>query len=120
MGIPKFDFSVKQGNSGTIENPAGLVMTIQDDQGQPRDLSGAEVVFYGHWDNQTNMRLTSALGEISVSEAEGRVTVPFAVDAFRSVSTRKTVRYEVELRQGGEQRTVLQGLVKVIAGLNDD
>ncbi|MEM1151064.1 MAG: hypothetical protein AAGI03_10975 [Pseudomonadota bacterium] len=120
MGIPKFDFSVKQGNSGTIENPAGLVVTIQDDEGQPRDLSGAEVVFYGHWDNQTHMRLTSALGEINLSEPEGRVTVPFAVDAFRTVSTRKTVRYELELRQAGEQRTVLEGLVNVIEGLNDD
>ena len=120
MAIPRFNFSVKQGNTGTIENPAGLVMTIKDETGATRDLNGAELIFFAQWDNTVQLRFTSAASEVVVDEVEGKVTVPFAADVFRGVSTRKNVRYELELRQGTEQRTVLEGSITVIAGINDD
>lgn len=120
MAIPKFDFSVKQGNSGTIENPAGLVMTIRDDSGQPRDLTGSEIVFFANWDRQNQMRLSSAAGSVEVVATEGRVTVPFDKSTFRNVSPRKAVHYELELRSGEEQRTVLEGRIHVVESFNDD
>ncbi|MCH2077673.1 MAG: hypothetical protein MK180_12490 [Rhodobacteraceae bacterium] len=120
MAIPKFNFSVKQGNTGTVENPAGLVMTIKDETGTTRDLTGAEIIFFAQWDNAIQLRYSSGAGEVIVDPLEGKVTVPFASTVFRDVSSRKNVRYELELRQNGEQRTVLEGSIAVVAGFNDD
>ncbi|MEM1235407.1 MAG: hypothetical protein AAGI10_00460 [Pseudomonadota bacterium] len=95
-------------------------MTIKDDAGEPRDLTGAELVFFAHWDRQVQMRLSSASAEIDVAWMEGRVTVPFDRSAFRDVSPRQTVSYELEMRNGAEQRTVLEGRIHVLGGFNDD
>ena len=120
MGIPTYDFSVKQGNSGTLDNPAGLVVVLRTNDGQPRDLTGTELVFCAHWERQPRIRMTSGDGAITLEESAGRITVPFPVATFRDVSSRKMVRYELELRQGGEQRTILKGRITVEEGFNDD
>ncbi|MEL6689089.1 MAG: hypothetical protein AAFP28_02115 [Pseudomonadota bacterium] len=95
-------------------------MTIKDEAGANRDLTGAELIFFAQWDNAIQLRYSSAAAEVLVEPLEGKVTVPFGSGVFRNVSSRKNVRYELELRQNGEQRTVLEGSIAVIAGFNDD
>ncbi|MEM6728454.1 MAG: hypothetical protein AAF618_08135 [Pseudomonadota bacterium] len=120
MGIPVFDFSVKQGNSGTLENPAGLVARLVQADQQPKDLTGAEIVFFASWNGENQLRLTSTANEVLVDATAGRVTVPFDVTIFRMVSSRASVRYELELREGSMQRTVLEGRIKIVGGISDD
>ncbi|MEM8591597.1 MAG: hypothetical protein AAGF13_03635 [Pseudomonadota bacterium] len=120
MAIPTYDFTVKQGNSGTLDHPTGLVVSLVTDEGAPRDLSAAEVVFFAQWNGATQLRLSSDAGDVLLDAPEGKVTVPFSVSSFESASSRKNIRYELEVREGEAQRTVLEGKISVLEGINDD
>ena len=115
MSIQTYDFEVKQGNTGTVQNPDGLVVRLGE-----RDLNGAEIVFFAHWSGQTRLRRSSADGALIVDPALGRITVPFGVQDFRAVRPGVTVHYEIEVRKDGQQRCVLEGNITVMEGVNDD
>ncbi|MEO1138936.1 MAG: hypothetical protein AAFW87_05715 [Pseudomonadota bacterium] len=120
MAIPLYDFSVKQGNSGTVQNPAGLVVHLKEQDGSPRDLSNGEILFFAYWQGETRVRMSSAASEIAIDTVLGSITVAFDVQTFRAARAGATVFYEVEHRQGDEQRTVLQGKIEIQSGINDD
>lgn len=120
MTIPLYDFSIKHGNTGTVQNPAGLVVQLQEQDGSPRDLSSGEIVFFAYWRGETRVRLSSGAGTVLIDVPAGAITVPFDVTTFDAAAPGASVFYEVEHRQGSEQRTVLQGKIKIQAGINDD
>lgn len=120
MAIPLYDFSVKQGNTGTIQNPEGLVVHLKEANGSPRDLSNGEIYFFAYWQGSTRVTLSSSAGTLMVDVPNGSIKVPFAVTTFEAARPGQSVLYEVEHRQAGEQRTVLQGKVTIEAGINND
>ena len=120
MSIFTYDFHVKSGNTGTIENPAGLVVRLQDDKGAPRDLSGMIFVFFAHWSGKTHIKRSSADGAITLDAIAGKITVPFGVKDFAAARAGQDIRYELEQRNNAEQRTILEGKITLEAGISDD
>ena len=120
MSIPTYDFSVKAGNTGTIENPDGLVVRVQDDAGNPRDLSTMEIVFFAHWSGKTRIKRSSADNQISLDTQAGKITVAFGTGDFSDARAGQDIRYELEQRENGHQRTILQGKITLHAGISDD
>lgn len=125
--MSQYDFEVRAGNSGTIDNPAGLVFVLRDSQGALVPVTGATFVFVCRPNarDAIAVRKTSENGGVVVDAAQSRITVPFTVADTRAMwgtaSSLATQMYEVERRDaGGVQRTVLFGKITVHPGVNDD
>ena len=114
-----YDFSVRAGNTGTEGNEAGLVIQEPD----TRPVADYEYVFItGEFGSATTIRKTSSDGGILKDTAENTVTIPFTTVETRSLLAATTdVAYEIERRTDAPtQRTILQGSISVIQGVNDD
>ncbi|WP_422049927.1 hypothetical protein [Shimia sp.] len=118
MSIPTRNQAVKQGNTGTVRNAKGIVCGVRD--AALLGLSGVDVHFFAYWQNQMQLKLSLSASELTVDAAAGVITIPIDVDTFRNVTPGTRVIYEIEWRRGDEQRTILQGDIEVLAGINDD
>ena len=114
MSIPSYNFTVHQGNSGTVSNPLGVVVRLKDDNGVDEDLTGSTFVFIASLNGDT-LRKENA----SVNGAE--VTAPISVEESRFFAAGSYVPYELEQRYpDGAQRTRLKGYLIIDASINDD
>ena len=114
--IPTRDFTIIAGNSGTVDNPDGIVIVLKAD-GSPEDLTGSTIVFRAKNGSTEVLRKDSTDG-ITVDAEAGRITIP--ITAAESRALPPASRYEVERRIGSAQRTRLSGRLIVIGGVNDD
>lgn len=120
MATPAYDFTVRKGNSGTVQNSAGLVFRLRDSEGNPLDPTGRTYVFFAKLYGDEIVKLSSADSEITVVAETCKITVPLETDTFANVTPGAPVRYEVEDRSATEQITRLAGKITIEAGLNDD
>lgn len=118
MNIPSFDWHVVQGNTGTVENPAGIVCQLDPAGGLA--VAGAQLHFFAKWLNQTRLKISMGASGISLDPATGRITVPIAVDTFAGVQPYTHVSYELEYRRGAIQRAILSGSITLLPGISDD
>ncbi len=118
--IPTRAFRVWAGNSGTVENPAGIEIVLKaGTPPAPVDLTGSEIVFRAVLGSGV-IRKTSANGGITIVELEGRITVPITVADSRLMTAGDRWRYEIERRIGGSERTIICGELIAAGGANDD
>ena len=117
--IPTHNFTLKQGNSGTLENSAGIDLSLKDENGDAVDLTGWEITFYARYGND-RLTLSSTDGDVSVDAPAGAVRVPISVAHSRVFRAGTNVRYEIERRKGADQRTIVEGVLHILEGINDD
>lgn len=110
------NFAFIPGNSGTVENPSGIVIRLRAD-GAPENLTGSDFVFRAVLHGQEVLRKDLATGVV-VDVADGRITIPITVAESRSLPG--ICFYEIEQRIGDAQRTRLMGRLVAVGGLNDD
>jgi hypothetical protein len=110
------DFTIRAGNSGTTENPAGIVIVLKAD-GVAENLTGSVIVFRAVNVGTEVLRKDSTDG-ITVNATAGKITVPITVAESRALPPASL--YEIEQRLDGGQRTRLSGRLIVIRGVNDD
>lgn len=114
------NFTVISGYSGTETHDIGIELALEDSEGTVTDLTGWEIVFITQSLESGPMRKTSADGGITVTPTEGRILVPISVVDSRLLSHRSSLKYEIERRNGPQQRPVLSGTIFVNRGVNDD
>lgn len=117
-----YNFSVRAGNSGSVENEAGLELILTaGTPPAPVDMTGDEIVFRVTAHSTQVLRKTTASG-ITVNLATGRITIPLTVEDSRTLrASGRTLTYDVERRPAaGGQRTILAGRISVVEGANDD
>ena len=117
--IPTYNFTLKQGNSGTLQNERGIELNLKDKDGAAVDLSGWDVVFYARYGSD-KLTLSSADGAIAVDAAAGAITIPISVAHSRTFRAGTNVRYEIERSKGDDQRTIIEGVLHILEGINDD
>ena len=104
------------GNSGTVDNPNGFVLTFKPNGIDEEDFTGAELVFVTKLINGTRLEKLSADGGIIIDG--GKVTIPFTLADSRLLPAGGSVPYSLEWRKGAEQRERASGKIKVSRGAN--
>ncbi len=126
--VTTYDFAVRAGNSGTVQNEAGIALVIKSGSPpEPFDLGNDEVIFIAALSagGAPVIRKTSAeAGEVQVIPAEGKIVVPITVsdtlamaDAVEDDGQR--LIYSVERRRGSARRTELSGEISVLKVARD-
>jgi hypothetical protein len=134
------DLTIRAGNSGTVGpdggNELGLVVNLLiglTGAEVPFDLTGQTVVFrvlQGGNILQV-LRKDSLTGGVTLTNGTDRngaasvvpnkITVPITVAESRTLEAAGTgLTYDLERRQGGNQRVLLTGNIFIEAGANDD
>ena len=113
-----YNFTVRAGNTGTVENQSGLSFT----ETEARAVADYEYVFFTATFDGGSIRKTSATGDILKDTTENTVTVPFTTAETRSMLVPGTsIAYEMERRTADPtQVTFLTGEISVLGSLNDD
>lgn len=117
----QYNFTVRAGNSGSVENEAGLeVILTAGVPPVPVNMTGDTIVFRVMPGGVQALRKTTPA--ISVNITSGRITVPLTVEDSRALQAAgEVLTYDLERRPAaGGQRTILAGRVFVEAGSNDD
>lgn len=111
MATPQHDFTVRQGNTGTL---AARFYSL-DEAGDrvPRDFTGAAVVAYFKWRGGT---LTKSGAAVAIDAHTVTVTLMPAETA--ALPPGRSVVYEIEQTLGGVQTTLLAGALIVETGIN--
>lgn len=118
--MDKYDVTVRAGNSGTALNEAGIVARVLV-AGTPLDLTGNTIVFRVLDRAGTQIVRKDTASGITVDIPTGTVTIPVTVAESRLYEAAGAgLRWEVERRIGGLQRTFLGGALLVAPGVNDD
>jgi hypothetical protein len=125
-----YDYTVRAGNSGTVENEAGIVITLTTGTpGVVMDLTGQTIHFWIKNVLGAEAVAKTDSGDITVDIGLGKITVPITVAESRLIEaagaadqtpTGSVLKYEIERRNGGEQRAVLAGRILLELSLNDD
>jgi len=120
--MQKYDFRVRAGNSGTTGNGAGLVIIVSE--GDPPalvNLTGQTVVFRAMSKSGVQVVRKDMSTGIVVDIALAKITVPITVAESRLMATNgPDLTYDLERRNGAEQRTLLFGSITVDGSSNDD
>lgn len=117
---PERNFTIRRGNTGTCENPAGIVMTFKAGE-VLEPLAGTTFHFFTKTVNDLQMTKSSEVAnEIVIDEPTSTVTIPITLTDSRLWQAGNVVGYEVEQRATGLQRTRLTGMITVEGGFNDD
>ena len=120
------DFQVRCGNTGTIENPNGLVFAFcyEDEDGTEviEDLNGVDFYFFtaAHNGEKLTSNSTDVENQIQVDIPTATVTIPVSLAWSRFVECPGTLSYELEFRTVTSQRSRVQGTLHFIKGPNDD
>lgn len=118
--VPVRNFTIWIGNSGTAENPGGIVAVLKaGSPPAPENLTGVEIVFRATNGAQV-IRKTSVGGGITVEPLAGRITIPISVAESRLFGPTGRWRYEIERRAAGAERTIMTGELIPAGGRNDD
>jgi hypothetical protein len=118
--VPVRNFTIWIGNSGTAENPGGIVAVLKaGSPPAPENLTGVEIVFRATHGAQV-IRKTSTGGGITVEPLAGRITIPISVAESRLFGPAGRWRYEIERRAAGAERTIMTGELIPAGGRNDD
>ena len=114
----KRDFKIWAGNTGTVENPDGIVLRFRAG-GDIEDLTGSQFVIRAvNSVNGVEVLRKNGDSGVVVDASEGTVTIPITLAESRSLPPRS--RYEIEQRLGATQRVRLYGAIVVLGGVNDD
>ena len=123
MQIPTHNFHIRHGNTGTIENAAGIqfTFTVPDGNGgqEPEDLAGTVFKFFTAEAGGSTIIKDSDTGDVDVDIPTGTVTIPISLTESRLFPPME-VPYELEYRLGLAQRTRCEGKLIISKGLNDD
>jgi hypothetical protein len=117
----QYNFTVRAGNSGSVENEVGLeVILTAGNPPAPVDMSGDAIVFRVL--SGTVQALRKETPAILVNLTTGRITVPLTVADSRTLQAAGGVlTYDLERRPAaGGQRTIVAGRVFVEEAANDD
>lgn len=116
------DWTVRAGNSGTVENEGGLVFRLlESDAVTPRDLTGATFVCRMTDATGASVLRKDAATGLTVDLPKAEVVVPITVAESRLLhAAAKPVQYDLERRQGSDQRTEIGGTIFTMPGSNDD
>ncbi|MBO9398722.1 hypothetical protein J7400_18775 [Shimia sp. R9_2] len=117
MDIPTYDFTVKQGNTGTVQNVEGIVVRLSPSE--PFAAADGDIVFYAFWNHETRLRLSKSGNELTVEDETGRIIVPISAATFEDVRPGTRIQYEMEHQINGSERTFLQGEIELLHGFND-
>ena len=116
-----YSITLWRGATGTKANDAGFVFDWLDNDNQPVDTDGVEVIFVAR-DAARNivLRKTSTDGGVLIDG--NRITVPFTVEETRNTTPNVSqIRYEIEYRpDDGVERPILTGFLILEGGINDD
>jgi hypothetical protein len=115
----KYDFRIRAGDSGTIENQDGMAFTYK--AGEPPafvNLTGSVIVFRAEY-RGTVLQKTSLDGDIIVDGPAGKVTVPITVADSRLFKPGARADYKIQRRFGNVRRTLLEGFITVVGGVDD-
>jgi len=115
----RYNFRVRAGNSGSVENEAGLEAIITTG-GVPVDMTGDTIVFRVLAAGVQVLRKTNPAILVDIPTA--RITVPLTTADSRTLEAAGgRLNYDLERRTvAGGQRTLLCGEVFVEPGANDD
>lgn len=106
------DITVRQGNTHPM-----FIWEFFQDETTPLDLSGSELVFK----TSHGLRLsTDTAPGFVLSPVAGRVTWTPTLAESRGIPSGRVVKYEIERRAVGEQRTLVSGYIIGVLGINDD
>lgn len=112
-----FDLNVWKGNTFDLKFS---VKTRVNKVLVPVDLTGSTLVFRAAWESGS-IRKVSGDADFSITNAvDGQVSLTLSHTETRQLPKDQTVRYEIERRIDGAQKTVLFGIVKVSEWVNDD
>jgi hypothetical protein len=121
MSLSSQTFEIIKGNTEVLS----IIALESLDPRVLKDLTDATVVFratYGAW----ALRLSSedAITIEAVEDGDdtvlARISIPLTPAQTRSVPDGKCAKYEVEVRQDGQETTVLMGYLLALGGVNDD
>lgn len=113
------NFTIRAGNSGTVDNERGIVVRVLVAD-LPLDLTGNTIVWRVLLSGTQIMRKTSADG-ITVDLPTAEIVVPITVEDSRTLEAAGLgLTYDLERRASGLQRTVLAGSIFIEPGANDD
>lgn len=130
------NLTIRAGNSGTVGdtgNELGLVVNLlvgPSGQEEPFDMTGQTVVFRIRRGTTEVLRKSTA-DSITLTEGtnltgaasgvNNKIIVPITVAESRTIAAAgQRLTYDLERRQGSNQRTLLSGSVFVQPGANDD
>lgn len=121
--IPTYNIPLKQGNTGIVGNPIGLVLTVKETDpitGELvlQNLTGKTYHFFVRW-SKTN-QVTKEIGSgITVDLLLSTVTTAFTTAETSAWPLKVPITYELEERNGGgDEATILQGRILVEKGFN--
>lgn len=119
----KEDITLIRGNSVNISfkiwqtAPSGVTL------GVPQDLTGKVLAFRAAWLAPTEGQLTktSAGGDIIFTDQEeGEALMVLTFAETRLLPAGVVIEYELEYRDGSDQRTVKSGFINAVGGVNSD
>ncbi|CAH1656820.1 conserved hypothetical protein [Hyphomicrobiales bacterium] len=112
------DLTVVRGNNQPI---TFRFKTSRDDEAQPLDFSGGEIVLTIVSRLSTLRKSTDDADGLTVVPPAGEVTWQPTLAETRAIPEGRRSTYEVEWRQaGGQQLTLLRGAITGVGGLGDD
>jgi len=126
MSILRQDWTIRKGNTGTVENAEGLVFEFcqNDEQGNevPQDLTGVSFYFFTAFHNSERLQSNTQdiENQILVDLTAARATIPISLEWSRFVDCPGQLNYELESRTSTSQRTRIVGTLYFEKGLNDD
>jgi hypothetical protein len=120
MMIEVYNVRIRAGNTGTVANALGLVAQILVAD-MPVNLTGQTIVFRVIDEVGAQILRKDTSTGITVDIPSATITVPITVAESRALAEAPLrLRYEMEQRATGMQRTFLQGDVFIEPGVNDD
>ncbi len=124
MGTATRDYTIRAGNSGTVENGAGIVIFYEAGTPlAPVDLTGQAILFFVRAKPGAAVVISKSMADgITVDLVLAKIVIPITVAESRLMEAAGNLLiYDIERRPGdGSQRTILAGRMFIEAGANDD
>ena len=117
--ILKANFTIKRGNSGTLENTRGIGLLCENEDGSVFDLQDWSVSFHAY-NGKKILSLTDEKGDVIVDTDAGSIVIPITVATGRLFRAGTNNRYEIEIKNGDQQFTIVEGLLEISEGITDD
>lgn len=120
MTTAAFNYTVRAGNSGTLQNERGIVVRVKVGN-DPLDLTGNEIVFRVLRRGGAQVLRKTTESGVTVDLETAEIVVPITVADSRALEVAGLgLTYDIERRAIGLQRTIVAGSLFVEPGANDD